>query len=114
MNYEVVEITNENRQEIFDKLYANSAMTVQGLKMEELDKYIEFFKEKCGLHDNIKIYHYLGKTYNDYYQTTGKNRYPAKLNNISIMLDDMDNCMGCRFMIRWFDDIVDNDLRREK
>lgn len=112
MDYEVVEITKDNCNEIFEQLYEGSAMTVQGLIMDELDKYVEYFKEKCGLHDNIKIYHYLGKVYNDHYHLTGKNRYPAKLNNISIMLDDMDNCMGARMMIRWFDDIVSNDVRR--
>lgn len=108
-NYTVVEVTKDNCKEIFDMLYEGSAMTVQGLMMEELDKYIEFFKENCGLHDGCTVYHYVGKVYNDYYKTTGKKRYPAKLNNISIKLDDMDNCMGARFMIRWFDDIVAND-----
>lgn len=113
MNYKVIEVTKDNCQEIFDKLYEGSAMTVQGLKMEELDKYIDLFKKNVGLHDNCTVYHYTGKVYNDYYKLTGKNRYPAKLDNISIMLNGMDNCMGCRFMIRWFDDIVSNDIRRE-
>ena len=89
MTYKVIEITKDNCQEMFDKLYEGSAMTVQGLKMEELDKYIEFFKENCGLHDGCTIYHYTSKVYNDYYKLTGKNRYPAKLNNISIMLDGL-------------------------
>lgn len=45
MNYKVIEVTKDNCQEIFDKLYEGSAMTVQGLKMEELDKYIDLFKK---------------------------------------------------------------------
>lgn len=114
MKYELIELNDSNKEELFNKLYEGSAMTVQGMKMEELQLYVDLFKDKCGLHDNCKIYHFLGKIYNDHYKLTGDNRLPDDLNCISIELNDMDNCMGCRQMIRWFDDIVDNDLRRER
>lgn len=114
MKYNVIEINNNNSKELFKKLYDGSAMTVQGMMMSELDKYIEYFKETCGLHDNCNVYHFTGEVYNDCYNLTGDNRYPNDLNCISIELGDLDNCMGARQMIRWFDDIVDNDLRREK
>ena len=113
MKYIVIEVNESNRKEIFEKLYNGSAMTVQGMIFDELPLYINHFKENCGLHDNINVYHFLGKQYNDHYELTGKNRLPNELNCISIELDDMDNCMGARQLIRWFDDIVDNDLRRE-
>lgn len=110
----IIEVNKENCKEIFKKLYDGSAMTVTGIIMDELNQYIDVFKEKCGLHDDFKIYHFTGKIYNDFYKMKDDNRYPADLDFISIELSDMDNYMGVRPMIRWFDDIVENDKSRNR
>ena len=104
----IKEITKENA-DLFEELYEHSAMTVQGYIPAELDLYIAHFKEKCGLHEDAIIYIFKGPVYNEYYGMKGDNKYPENFNMFSIKLSDMDNCMGAREMIRWFDDIVDND-----
>lgn len=114
LNYNLVNINYKNKNKIFKELYEGSAMTVQGMLLEELNLYVNLFKEKCGLHNNCTIYHFTGNVYNNHYHLTGPNRLPEHLNCISIKLDEMDNYMGVRPLIRWFDDIVDNDLWRER
>lgn len=114
MNYILIEVKKENQEEIFKSLYDGSAMTVTGLLMEELQLYLEHFKKTCGLIENCTIYHFTGETYNNYFNLSGKNKYNNELNFISIPLKYLKNCMGARNMIRWFDDIVNNDLSREE
>lgn len=106
---QIKEITKENVTQCFNELYDTSAMTVQGYIPSELDLYINHFKDVCGLHDDATLYLFDGKTYNDFYGMEGDCRYPDDLHMFSIKLDDMDNCMGARALVRWFDDIVDND-----
>ena len=114
LNYNLVNINYKNKNKLFKELYEGSAMTVQGMLLEELNLYVNLFKEKCGLHNNCTIYHFTGNVYNNHYHLTGSNRLPGNLNCIAIKINEMDNCMGVRPLIRWFDDIVDNDLWRER
>lgn len=56
---------------------------------------------------------------NDNYNLTGSNAYPNNLTLISIKTDDIKNLNAIiipRFEVggRWFDDIVDNNARREE
>lgn len=43
----IIEVNKENCKEIFKKLYDGSAMTVTGIIMDELNQYIDVFKERC-------------------------------------------------------------------
>ena len=63
-----------------------------------------------GITDNT-YYIYLGSQVNDYYRLTGDNAYPKDLNFLTIK-----NYYGKKLQVgaRWFDDIVDNNLRRER
>ena len=56
---------------------------------------------------------------NDVYYLTGSNAYPKDLTIVSFKLSDLINLKTKLFIdkfnvgARWFDDIVDNNLRRE-
>lgn len=95
-----------------------SALTIEGLAEDSIPDFINWVKEYTPM-KNEKAYIIKGKTMNDVYSLTGNNAYPDDCNIVSIKLNDMENSMAIvmpRFQIgaRWFDDIVANNIAREK
>ena len=86
---------------------------------EEAHKYVEFFSEFSEIDDSVESYILSGKAMNDGYGLTGSNRYPDDLNILVVPLDafkDPARIVLPRFQLggRWFDDVVDNNARREE
>lgn len=106
---------------MLDELYKDSALTLEGLaptdeNLQELKKWIEnytaFKKED--------FYIIQGSVMNHAYNLTGDNAYPEEdCTLVSVKLSDLERPAILsipRFHIggRWFDDIVDNNARREE
>lgn len=108
--------------ELFEKLYNNSAFTFEGLGFDDFDELKDQINE-CLEEENIgtvkseNFFTYSGKDMNDYYHLTGTNRYPDNLTFVSFLLDGLDIGKLAMFKLRigarWYDDIVDNNLARE-
>lgn len=103
------------------ELYDGSAFTMEGFNIDDdnLEALKNWFEEhECTLKSD-DVYVTSGKLMNEVYGLTGDNAYPDEVNIVSIKLDDISNVNRifiARFEIgaRWFDDIVDNNARREK
>ena len=104
-------------REQLNELENGSAFTLEGLAEESIPDLLEWVKQYTPL---IKedVYVTKGPTINEIYHLTGDNAYPDDCTLVSIKLDDMEHYEKIvipRFQIggRWFDDIVDNNARRE-
>ena len=111
MNYTVNDNVNES---IFDELYNNSALTLEGLDLDSLDDYAKYLDGICGLKDGAVFHIISGNKMNDFYCLSGKAEYPDDLHIVAIKLDDLVNPSAIvmkRFSFggRWFDDVVDNN-----
>lgn len=99
-----------------------SAITIVGLTIGKDGS--EAFAEWCDniakfKTDNHVGYLIKGKVMNTLYHLTGDNAYPSDLNIISFALNDFvesGKFVMARFDIdaKWLDDIVDNNVMREK
>lgn len=106
----------ENK-DLLDELYNDSALTLIGLLEEGVEDFIKWIKKYTEL-KNEDVYIITGEVMNDNYGLTGDNSYPSDITIVCIKLSDMINpstIIFPRFEIegRWFDDIVDNNMRRE-
>ena len=111
-----MEIINVTSGEQLERLYDTSALTIEGLSEESILDFMEWVKERTEVKNEI-VYITKGEIMNDFYNLTGGNKYPKDLTIVSISGDDI-NLMPLAFARlkiggRWFDDIVDNNLRRE-
>lgn len=100
-----------------DELYKESALTIIGLAVESIPDFVEWVESFTEL-INRRVYIVSGETMNSYCGNTGNNAYANDLNLVAIKLSDMKNyekIVMPRFTVggRWFDDIVDNNRRRE-
>ena len=114
-----MEIIRVNEKEILNSLYCDSAFTIEGLTEDSILDFVNWTKEYTPFKAEEKVYLIKGKTMNENYQLTEDNRYPDDLTIVSIMLSDLEkpfSLVTARFEIggRWFDDIVDNNARREE
>ena len=108
--------------ELFEKLYNNSAFTFEGLGFDDFDELKDQINE-CLEEENIgtvkseNFFTYSGKDMNDYYHLTGTNRYPDNLTFVSFLLDSLDIGKLAMFKLRigarWFDDIVNSNAIRQ-
>jgi hypothetical protein len=116
------EITMEIRdikRGTFKKLYDGSALTFEGLDIsgENLNDLYEFL-EKNGLFKR-ECYVISGKEMNKHYHLTDSNAYPDDLTIVCVELSNFDSITKitmARFELggRWFDDVVDNNRRRQR
>lgn len=106
-----------------DKLYDGSALTMEGMRAdkENLKDIFDYLVEigACSEDDEIKMYIITGKQMNTEYGLTGDNAYNPRLTIISFPLKQFNNvskwCLKAKSVgFRWFDDIVDNNARREE
>ena len=113
-----MEIKILTTKEELKKLEDDSALTIEGLAEESIPDLVNWIKQYTPL-INENVYIVKGKTMNEVYGLTESNAYPNDCTLVSIKLVDMENCEKIimpRFKIggRWFDDIVDNNMRRQK
>lgn len=112
-------ITVTTREQL-DALYNNSALTFEGVApdKENLEAVLTWVKNYTPL-KREDVYVIKGNLMNREYNLTGDNAYPkTDCTILCIKLDDMERPMAVtlpRFAVggRWFDDVVDNNARRE-
>lgn len=95
-----------------------SALTLEGLAESSIDEYLDWIEEHTKLKTR-KAYVIRGKLMNDLYKLTGDNAYPDSLTIVAVDLDDIEDVNKIvlpRFEInaRWLDDIIENNLERER
>ena len=103
-----------------DALYKDSAFTIEGLAPDDksLGNLAEWVKRLTAF-KREDFYIIDGKTMNREYRLTGTNAYPdTDCNLVCIKLADLVKPLALtmpRFQVggRWFDDVVDNNARRE-
>lgn len=112
MKYNIENVTIKKQ---LDKLYNNSAFTIEGLAEESIPDLIGWLEENTNFTTNEpNVYVTKGNTMNEIYGLYGDNAYPNDLSIISIIDIDLVKVALKRFSVgaRWFDDIVDNNARR--
>ena len=87
--------------------------------LKNMNEVYEFFEENFNLKER-ECYVITGKQMNEQYQLTGNNTYPDDSSIVCFDLDkfpkeDIQKLAIKRFEFggRWFDDVVDNNARRE-
>ena len=103
-----------------DDLYKESAFTIEGLSSDDksLGQLAEWVKHLTEF-KREDFYIIEGKTMNREYNLTGTNAYPeTDCTLVCIKLSDLEKPLALtipRFQVggRWFDDICDNNSRRE-
>ncbi len=109
-----------NDRATLDALYNNSALTFEGVAAtdENLKAVLTWVKNYTPL-KREDVYVIEGGIMNREYGLTGDNAYPeTDCTILCVKLDDMERPMAVtlpRFTVggRWFDDVVDNNARRE-
>lgn len=107
-----------NTKEILDELENESALTIEGLAESSIPNFLNFLKENVGLKSET-AYKISGSVMNLYYGLTGSNAYPPDLTIVSVKNSEIQNIgklalLRFQFGGRWFDDIVDNNRRRQE
>lgn len=104
----------------FDKLYNGSWFTIEGAggDLNEWKEGLQDMLNQEGIGTIQEWETFSGKEMNDNYNLTGSNRYPDDLTFLCFSLDGLEigklAMFKMRFGARWFDDIVDNNARRER
>lgn len=115
-----MEILKVDSKKKCEELRKSSAFTIEGLETSN--------DSLGGLRDWINTYTLLknerfhvisGCDMNQWYKLSGDNAYPDNLDIVCIKLEDIEDVSKIvmpRFAIggRWLDDVIDNNLRREK
>lgn len=111
-------VNTEITESLCEELYNDSALTLEGLDLDSLDDYAKYLDEECGLKENAVFHVIDGYTMNSLYDLSSNNAYPDDLHIVVIKLSDLvkpNKIIMKRFNFggRWFDDVVDNNARRE-
>ncbi len=111
---EIVQVRSADK---LDEFYKDWDLTFSGVILKEAPLYLDFLKRYTKVKD--KVYTFKGKMMNDKYHLTGNNRYSDELTFMVVKLEDIEDVGKIalpRFEIggRWFNDIVDNNARREE
>ena len=109
MNYT---IENVKTREQLQKLYDNSAFTIEGLAEESIPDMLEWLKENTTFTtENPIVYVTKGKVMNKEYDLKYGKAYAEDLTIVSVIDIDLFKIALKRFSVggRWFDDIVDNN-----
>lgn len=112
-DYKVVMVTTKKQ---LNELYGNSAITVEGLCEETIPKWLLWLRERGISTEGVEVWITKGKVMNENYGLTDYNAYPDDLTIVSLLNIDLSKLVVMRFGFggRWFDDIVDNNDRRQK
>jgi hypothetical protein len=115
-----MKIINVFTKEQLDELYNESALTWEGLSTSEenLNAVMEWLKDHKATIEGVEPTFHIttGRLMNKYYGLTGDNAYHNDLNIVSVTDINPVPIALARFEVggRWFDDIVDNNARREE
>lgn len=103
----------------FERMYALSWYTITGCG-GDLNEWKEGYEKELleqGIGAITEWAHFTGKQMNEHYGLTGSNRYPDNLNFLAFSLSGLNVGTLAMFKLnhgdRWFDDVVDNNERRE-
>jgi hypothetical protein len=113
MNYTIENVTTKKQ---LDNLYNNSAFTIEGLAENSIVDMVKWLEENTTFTtDNPVVYVIKGSVMNDEYNLIGNKAYADDLTIVSIIDINSLKIALKRFSVggRWFDDIVDNNMRRE-
>ena len=107
-------ITLTTRKEL-DILYENSVFTWEGMDDSEqnLAAIESAIRENGYKEEEFLVYTYKGELMNESYGLKGSNAYPNDLTFVSIP-NFYNPMFKLNYGARWFDDIVDNNARREE
>lgn len=114
MKYKVEMVTDTEQLKM---LYENSAFTIEGITEDSIPDVIEWLGANTTFtKEEPVVYITKGKVMNKNYGLTGGNAYADDLTIVSVVDIDQLKVAIPRFTIggRWFDDIVDNNIRRER
>lgn len=115
-----MKIINVFTKEQLDALYNQSALTWEGLDSSEenLNAVLNWLSENKAIIEGTEpTFHVIkGKLMNDTYGLTDDNAYHEDLNLVSVTDINQVPITLPRFEVggRWFDDIVDNNIRRQE
>ena len=117
---EMIKFNDDNREKLFSEAYEGSYYTVLGCG-GDLDTwikgYIQMLKDE-GIGEPKQFITFKGRDMNITYGLTGDNAYQDNLTFLMFPLDGLDVPKLAIFRLRagdkWFDDIVDNNQRREE
>lgn len=110
---------NVTTKEQLDALYNQSALTWEGMDTSEenLGAIKEWLEEHGAITDGVEPTFHIttGELMNVIYELTGSNAYADDLSIVSVTDINQMAIAIPRFEVggRWFDDIVDNNARRE-
>lgn len=106
-------------KEMLDRLYKEWALTIEGMSSCLLPLYMDFLETRTKVYRK-RVYIIMGSTMNKIYGLTGRNAYKDDFPLVSISREDVNqdevgidvdrSVVGARF----FNDIVDNNLRIER
>lgn len=111
MKYTIENVTTKKQ---LDNLYNNSAFTIEGLAEESIKDLIEWLGDNTTFTtEEVVVYVTKGNVMNDMYKLRDSNAYPDDLDIVSVIDIDLMKVALKRFSVggRWFDDIVDNNVR---
>lgn len=112
MKFNIERVTTKEQ---LDKLYNNSAFTIEGLAEESISDLVNWLEENTTFTtDNLIVYVTSGSIMNSNYLLSGNNAYSDDLTIVSVIDIDLMKVALKRFSVggRWFDDIVNNNNRR--
>lgn len=116
----VIKVTEKEQ---LDMLYDDSACTLVGLEESSIRDMLEAMHSREYIEDdnlNVDVYIIKGCLMNDVYGLTGDNAYQDDLTIVCLPLKFMKNIhrfavtMRFEYGFRWFDDVVDNNVRFER
>lgn len=112
-------IINVTTREQLNALYNQSALTWEGLSSDEenLNAVRNWLEEHGALTNVEPDFHIISWEFmNEQYGLSGDNAYPEDCTLVSVTDIDQMKIALPRFEVggRWFDDIVDNNARREE
>ena len=105
--------------ELFKNAYDGAYYTITGAggRIEDWKEGYDKLLQERGIGKASAWYQFTGKDMNEHYHLTGNNRYPDDLTFLCFPLDGLHVGRLAFFKMamrdRWFNDIVDNDARRE-
>ena len=114
MKYVIENVTTKAQ---LDKLYNNSAFTIEGLAEESIPDLIAWLEgNTVFVEDEPIVYITKGNVMNEMYKLENSNAYDNDLTIVSVIDIDLMKIALKRFSVggRWFDDIIDNNARRKE
>ncbi len=116
----IIKVNCDNRKAIFSEAYGGSYYTIVGCG-GDLNEWTAGYRELLanrGIGTPEKFITFKGKDMNEVYGLTGDNTYPDTLTFLMFPLSGLEvsklAILRLQGQDRWFDDIVDNNQRREE